>query len=91
MRGGTPEKFPKFSDAPELIPHRVPLNRCDPFGFNRNRTPEEKEDGFIKELNNGRLAQIGIWGFLAEQKVEGSVPLLKGLVPLYGGEVSWLL
>jgi len=32
------------------------------------------------------LAQIGIIGFLAAQKVEGSVPLLKGVVSHYDGE-----
>ena len=29
---------------------------------------------------------VGIMGFLAEQKVEGAVPLLKGVVPHYAGE-----
>jgi hypothetical protein len=86
MRGGTPGAFPKFSDNKELIPHPVPLNLFDPFGFSNKKTAEQKEAGLIKELNNGRLAQIGILGFLAEQRVEGSIPLLKGLVPHYSGE-----
>ena len=30
---------------------------------------------------------LGIFGFLAEGKVEGSVPALKGIIPHYGGEV----
>ena len=30
---------------------------------------------------------IGIMGFLAESKVEGSVPVLKGIIPSYAGEV----
>ena len=47
---------------------------------------EAKEKGLIKELNNGRLAMIGILGFISEQRVEGSVPLLKGLVSHYDGE-----
>jgi len=29
---------------------------------------------------------FGILGFISEQRVEGSVPLLKGLVPHYAGE-----
>uniref|UniRef100_A0A7S2WPD2 Plastid light harvesting protein n=1 Tax=Eucampia antarctica TaxID=49252 RepID=A0A7S2WPD2_9STRA len=86
MRGGTPGAFPKFSDNSELIPHPVPLNLFDPFGFSKNKSAEAKASGLVKELNNGRLAQIGIMGFLAEQRVEGSVPLLHGLVPHYNGE-----
>jgi hypothetical protein len=86
MRGGKPGAFPNFSDS-KLIPHPVPLNLFDPFGFSKGRTEAQKADGLVKELNNGRLAMIGIMGFLAEQKVEGSVPLLKGVVPHYDGEV----
>ena len=85
MRGGQPGKYPDFSDS-DIIPHPMPLNLYDPFGFSKNKSAEAKERGLISELNNGRLAQIGILGFLAEQKVEGSVPLLKGLVSHYDGE-----
>jgi len=35
MRGGVPGKFPEFDDA---IPHPVPLNLFDPFGFSKNRS-----------------------------------------------------
>mmetsp|Transcript_37601 Transcript_37601/g.55384 ORF Transcript_37601/g.55384 Transcript_37601/m.55384 type:complete len:247 (+) Transcript_37601:63-803(+) len=86
MRGGTPGAFPKFSDHSELIPHPVPLNLFDPFGFSDKKSAEAREAGLIKELNNGRLAQIGILGFLSEQRLEGSVPLLKGIVSHYDGE-----
>lgn len=58
----------------------------DPLGMSKNKSEEAKAEGLVKELNNGRLAQIGILGFLAEQKVTGSVPLLTGLVPHYNGE-----
>ena len=84
MRGGKPGAFPDFNT--DLIPHPVPLNLYDPFGFSKNKSEEAKAEGLIKELNNGRLAMIGIMGFLAEQRVEGSVPLLKGVVPPYAGE-----
>mmetsp|Transcript_33081 Transcript_33081/g.48943 ORF Transcript_33081/g.48943 Transcript_33081/m.48943 type:complete len:244 (-) Transcript_33081:117-848(-) len=86
MRGGTPGAFPKFSDHSDLVPHPVPLNLFDPFGFSKNKSEEAKAAGLVKELNNGRLAQIGIIGFLSEQKLEGSVPLLKGIVSHYDGE-----
>jgi len=86
MRGGQPGKFPAFSEHPDKLFHPVPFNLFDPFGFSKNASAEKKEAGLIKELNNGRLAQIGILGFLAAQKVEGSVPLLKGVVSHYDGE-----
>jgi len=85
MKGGKPGAFPAFSGS-KNIPHPVPLNLFDPFGFSKNRSAEAKERGLIAELNNGRLAQIGILGFLAEQKLAGSVPLLTGVVPPYAGE-----
>jgi Chlorophyll A-B binding protein len=74
-----------------LVAHYISNNKClfihlDPFGFSKNKSAEAKERGLVSELNNGRLAQIGILGFLAEQKVEGSVPLLHGLVSHYNGE-----
>ena len=85
MKGGVPGAFPKFTES-DKIPHPVPFNLYDPFSFHKNKSEESKAKGLISELNNGRLAQIGILGFLAEQKVPGSVPLLEGLVPPYAGE-----
>ena len=86
MRGGQPGRFPEFSEA-DIIPHPMPFNSLfDPFGFSKNASAEKKEKGLIAELNNGRLAQIGIIGFLSEQKVAGSVPMLEGLVSPYAGE-----
>ena len=53
MRGGKPGYFPTF----DALPHPVPLNLFDPFGFSKNASPEKKAAGLIKEINNGRLAQ----------------------------------
>ena len=40
------------------------------------------------EINNGRLAMLGIMAFLAESKVPGSVPALGSLnIAPYSGEV----
>merc|ERR1712050_148995 len=86
MRGGTPGAYPKFSEHKDIIPHPVPFDLYDPFNFSKNASAEKKEAGLIKEINNGRLAMIGIMGFLAEQKVEGAVPLLKGVVTHYDGQ-----
>jgi len=85
MRGGRPGDFPDFDSS--KIPGGA-LNLYDPFGWNRSMTNDQKETRLLAEINNGRLAMIGIMGFLAEQKVEGSVPLLTGLgLKHYDGDV----
>merc|ERR1719461_2511348 len=75
MRGGKPGFFPTFDN----LPHPVPFNLFDPFKLSKNATPEKKAKGLLAEVNNGRLAMIGLMGFLAETKVPGSVPGLTGL------------
>ena len=57
--GGKPGKFPAFKDN---LPHPVPFNLYDPFGFSKNRSEEAKARGLIAEINNGRLAMLGIFG-----------------------------
>jgi len=84
MRGGKPGDFPDFDAA--VIPGGA-LNLYDPLGWSKGRSEEDKARGLKVEINNGRLAMIGIMGFLAAGKVEGSVPLLKGVIPHYDGEV----
>jgi len=101
MRGGKPGYFPPLkadkgqgengcltdADGYQLLPHPVPLNLYDPFGFSKNKTDEQKAKGLQVELNNGRLAMIGLMGFLSEGAIPGSVPLLKDLIPA-SGEVN---
>lgn len=80
MRGGKPGVYPPFKDIPF---HKAHLNRFslyDPLGIAAKNSPEKKASGLLKEINNGRLAMIGIMGFLAEAKVPGSVPGLTGLI-----------
>jgi hypothetical protein len=86
MKGGKPGDYPDFVSGEDGIPHPVPFNLYDPFGFSKGMSEEKKEARLRAELNNGRLAQIGILGFLAEQCTSGSVPLLSGVVPHYDGE-----
>jgi len=85
MKGGKPGAFPSFDEFSKTI-HPVPLNLYDPLGFSKNRSEEDKANGLVAEINNGRLAMIGIFGFLAADKVEGSVPFLKGIAIPYSGE-----
>jgi len=87
MKGGKPGYFPNFDSVPEKLPHWVGLNLWDPFKFTRNLTPAQKEAKLVTEINNGRLAMLGLFAFLSEAKIPGSVPLLKGVIPSYAGEV----
>ena len=83
-KGGKPGAFPDFVDN---LPHDVPFNLFDPFKLSKNRTEEQKAKGLLTEINNGRLAMLGIFGFLCEQTIPGSVPALVGVVKPYAGEV----
>lgn len=84
MSGGKIGEFPAFDN--KYIPGGA-LNLFDPFGFSNGRSEEDKASGLVKEINNGRLAMLGIFGFLCEQTIPGSVPLLSGVVTPYSGEV----
>jgi Chlorophyll A-B binding protein len=86
MKGGKPGEFPKFGQAGG-IPHPVPLNYFDPFGLSKNKSAEAKAKGLRAEINNGRLAQLGLFGFLCEQTIPGSVPALSGIVKPYSGDL----
>merc|ERR1719379_2015363 len=69
VRGGKPGYFPKLNRKDEMaFPHPVPLNLWDPFGFTSKMTPERKEKALLAEVNNGRLAMIGIFGMISASK-----------------------
>merc|ERR1712118_501919 len=65
VRGGKPGYYPTLKDK---FPHPVPLNLWDPFGFTSKMTPEKKEKSLLAEINNGRLAMLGIFGLIAASK-----------------------
>ena len=83
MRGGKPGYFPTFNE----IPHPVPFNLFDPFGFSTNMPEEKKQKLLVTEINNGRLAMLGLMGFISEAVTPGTVPGLKELVKTYDGNV----
>ena len=83
VRGGKPGYYPKLKGK---VPHPIPLDLFDPFGLQSKMSPEKKEKALLAEINNGRLAMLGLFGVLSASKgliVPGldSLPIAK-----YSGE-----
>ena len=83
MRGGKPGYFPSF----DQLPHPVPFNLFDPFKLSKGKSEAAKASGLVKEINNGRLAMLGIFSLISEARVPGSVPVLPNEIPEYAGNV----
>merc|ERR1719183_1947180 len=82
MRGGKPGFYPKFDPG---FAHPVPLNLFDPFGFCPTLSDEQKASKLAMEINNGRAAMLGMFGFVCAAKIPGSVPALS-FIPPYSGD-----
>jgi hypothetical protein len=91
MAGGKPGQFPEFNiigkDNPFPLNPFWPLPLFDPFGFTKDLSEEEKATKRLREIQNGRLAMIGLFSLISEARVPGAVPALAGLIKPYDGEV----
>jgi len=83
MRGRQPGKYPPFQAFRDNI-HFV-LDLYDPAGLHKNVPQEKKDRRLVMEINNGRLAMLGIFGFISADAVPGSVPALSGIAIPYDG------
>jgi hypothetical protein len=84
MRGRQPGKYPTFEYFRETV-HWIP-DLYDPARVARKMSQEKKDTRLLAEINNGRLAMLGLFGFLVADKIPGSVPLLAGIAKPYAGE-----
>merc|ERR1712151_1054555 len=85
MKGGRPGQFPAFNTI--LLNPLWPLPLFDPFGFTKSLSEEEKATKRLREIQNGRLAMLGLFSLISEASVPGSVPALNGLIKPYDGQV----
>ena len=67
MRGGKPGYYPSLKEA-DGIPHPVPFDLFNPFGLLPEQTEAQKARGRNVEINNGRAAMLGIFGFISASK-----------------------
>jgi len=90
-KGGKPGYYPPIKGKGSPWGGQILFNLWDPFGISKvQQLSEESKARRLKvELQNGRLAMIGIMGFLAASSVPGSVPFLAKIegFPQYSGNV----
>jgi hypothetical protein len=72
--GGLPGYFPPISGKAGF--GQVGFNLYDPFNWFPETSPEQKARGRQVEINNGRLAMLGMFSLLSESAAPGAVPPL---------------
>jgi len=82
-KGRQPGKYPPFTLFRDNV-HFV-LDLYDPFGFNKKMSEETKTRRLTAEINNGRAAMLGIFGFICADTIPGSVPALNDIAIHYDG------
>ncbi|KAJ8602379.1 hypothetical protein CTAYLR_004225 [Chrysophaeum taylorii] len=86
-KGGKPGYYPPIAGQAF---GQIPFDLFDPFGILPEQSAAEKERGLFAEINNGRLAMIGLFSVLAESAVPGSNPQYKIFavtIPPYDGNI----
>jgi hypothetical protein len=82
MKGGVPGKYPSFAETG--FDGVLPVDLYDPAGLWGDMSAEKSKRGLAVEINNGRAAMLGIFGFMSASKVAGSVPALSFIKPYAG-------
>jgi len=85
MKGGVPGKYPSFAEVG--ADKFLPVDLYDPAGLFGGMSPEKSKRGLQVEINNGRAAMLGIFGFLVESKIPGAVPAVSSVVKPYAGDI----
>jgi hypothetical protein len=86
MKGGVPGKYPSFAETG--FDAVMPVDLYDPAGLWGDMSAEKSKRGLAVEINNGRAAMLGIFGFMAASKIDGSVPALSFIKPYAGNYMS---
>merc|ERR1719460_44499 len=85
MKGGKPGVYPSLKG---VMPHPVPFDLFDPFGLQKSMSPEKKEKSLLAEINNGRLAMLGIMCCWPSPRCPAPSPALGSAgIPSYSGEI----
>jgi len=87
-KGGLPGYYPPIAGKAF---GQITFNLWDPFmlpGGPSSQTDEEKARGRVVEVNNGRMAMLGLFSLLSASSTPGSVPALDAFdFPQYAGNV----